>query len=133
VFGVPQKGLAVDQPGEVEGIAHVRMPVVVAQQCAAAAGYHRPLTLQRQVDGHRSPRRDGGGCQGDCQEDAEGQHGEVADGSHAAGGHERQRGESQGPQLDGDGGLLAGDPVGRGEEDAGVERKVGKRPQRASD
>ena len=62
---VTREGLAVDQPGEVEGIAHVRMPVVVAQQGAATAGYHRPLTLQRQVDGHRSPRRGEGGCQGD--------------------------------------------------------------------
>ena len=64
VLGVTREGLAIDQPGEVEGIAHVRMRVVVAQQGAAAAGYHRPLTLQRHVDGHRCPRRGKGGCSG---------------------------------------------------------------------
>ena len=95
----------------------------------ATARDHRPLTLQRQVDGHRSPRRGDGGCQGDGQEDTEGQDGEVADGPHPAGGHERQRDESQGRQLHGDGGLLAGDPVGQREvEDACVEREVGERP-----
>ena len=133
VLGVTREGLSVDQSGEVEGIAPGRMSVVVAQQPAAAASHHRPLTRQRQVDDTTAALGGGGRAPGRRQEEAEGQDGEVGDGSYAAGGHERQRGESQRRQLHGDGGLVAGDLVELREEDAGVEGEVGERPQGSGD